>query len=634
MLSVKGKQEHKSFILHEPIDIPSQISVLTGKNGSGKTRFLESCEKGLTEVCLDKQILGSTDIKLVPYGLITPSFSSGYNHTQFNSKIAATLAFYDRVKKDFDMPFQLNIAQAHNRGRNEQLDYESLYRLCKSISTKVNKPASQLLHEDISFYFEEPEQNVLGVQNISRICNEYLKKKRNNKYNKWRREVEGENVTYLSEAQFVDTFGKKPWTVINEILHNTFEGKFGFNIPDEDSQSYTYQAQLTQIDDNIPISVDALSSGEKTLLWLALTLFNSQYYDPDMIKSPKLLLIDEPDAFLHPKMVVKMYQVLESFNRNFGSSVIITTHSPTTIALAKTESTYLVANNTIRVIDKDSAIAELLDGITQIAISPDNRRQVFVESQYDAEVYQNIYLKLAHRSELIHTSISLTFVSAGPKMPQQHIKDKVKQILSISDDKKIDIFIEAINGSGNCSQVIGQVQALIEKGNKSVRGIIDRDKNNKSCQNIAVLGEGQAYSIENFVLDPICIMLLLHFEHSNIFTITSYCGEDVHFTAWLQRPDLLQNSLDRFISNVLKRENKRDSDMVYSCGLSLKTDSDYLDKQGHELENIVRDTYPQLKKYSKEGELKKCIVEKAMIILTDGKFIPKAFESAFSRVQH
>ncbi|WP_421310251.1 AAA family ATPase [Aeromonas sp. 603696] len=162
---------------------------------------------------------------------------------------------------------------------------------------------------------------------------------------------------------------------------------------------------------------------------MALTLFNSQYYDPSAITAPKLLLLDEPDAFLHPKMVVKMYNVLKVFSENFSVKIIITTHSPTTVALSPENSTFMVCSNNVISITKDEGIAELLDGITQISINPENRRQVYVESQYDADVYQAIFSKLVHNSELVDSKISLNFVSSGPKMPEQQIIEKARKYL-------------------------------------------------------------------------------------------------------------------------------------------------------------------------------------------------------------
>ncbi|MCD1196755.1 hypothetical protein B4947_18535, partial [Vibrio cholerae] len=80
----------------------------------------------------------------------------------------------------------------------------------------------------------------------------------------------------------------------------------------------------------------------------------------------------------------------------------------------------------------------------------------------------------------------------------------------------------------------------------------------------------------------------------------------------------------------------KDATIEYFSGIKLLTDSEYLIQQGHLLEKIVKQNYPQLNAFSKsgkDGELKWEIVQRSMITYTDCEFIPKAFESAISAVQ-
>lgn len=639
VLNIKGQKEHKGFQLKLSADVDSDIVVLTGKNGSGKTRLLESMQNRSSEVRIGGELIDSKEISIVSHSTLNPNFGHGYDVNQLQARVTGTLRFYDQIKHVFDLPYDQSQVEQYSRssmGRDNSLDYMSLFRLVSSISKTLGKPASELTHDEIILHFEEPANNILGIQNISTISNQYIKRKEQNEINEWKNTIKKIDIDYLTDDQFVDVFGNKPWLTINGILNDTFEGKFQFNIPDETLKSYAYQAQLIQSDTGIPVGVDALSSGEKTLLWLALTLFNSQYYNSTIVKVPKVLLIDEPDAFLHPKMVVKMYKVLDSFQRNFDSKILITTHSPTTVALAPDNSVYIIEQGVLKLVEKDVAISELLDGITQISLSPENRRQVFVESQYDANIYQLIYSKLVHRSTIIDPKISLNFVSSGPKMPIKQIEDKVKQILKIDDLGRIQEFLQAVNGVGSCSHVIGQVHALSESGNNSVRGIIDWDRSNRSDNEIVVFGEGYAYSIENIALDPICIMLLLHMNKPATFTMVDVCGQNNSWLEWLKDIELLQVSLDKFILKVLGRVNNKDATISYFSGVKLLTDFEYLTKEGHSLEKMVKQNYPQLNAFSKsgkDGELKWEIVQKSMITYTNCEFIPKAFESAISAVQ-
>ena len=636
-LSVSGQKDHNGFLLNEPFTHNGNLIVLTGLNGCGKTRLLESIQKNMSVVELGGQRLTNQEIMLVAQAQLTPNFGGAYNDAQFQAKITSSLQMYDRVKKDFDSPYDPKKSVNKGMMQEASLPYESLFNLCVSISKYLNKPASELTHDEIKVHFEDHVPSVLGFQNISGICNQYIQRKKLNKYNRFCAQQEGEDVAFLSDELFLDRFGGEPWKIINRIIESIFDNKFKFSEPDHGSQSYSYSAALIQQDNGLPVAVKALSSGEKTLLWLALTLFNSQYYDQIAVKTPKLLLLDEPDAFLHPQMVVKMYRVLVEFSESFKSRILITTHSPTTVALSPENSTYIVSENSIFPVTKDEGVAELLDGVTQISINPENRRQVFVESQYDANVYQSIYSKLFHASDFIDPKISLSFVSSGPKMPEQQLKDKVKQILKIYDYELLTEFVKSINGVGNCVQVIGQVEALAQHDNKTVRGIIDWDLNNKPSKFISVLAKDYAYSIENIALDPICILLLLHTTKPDLFTMDAVCGVDVHWSEWLKDDELLQESVNRFILKVLDKINDKKMPLSYVSGKVLFTDSDYLNMKGHPLENLVKEKYSALSDFSrtgKDGELKYSIVSRSMINLTNGDFIPSAFEAVLSSVQN
>ncbi|WP_350595665.1 hypothetical protein, partial [Pseudoalteromonas sp. 45-MNA-CIBAN-0466] len=86
--------------------------------------------------------------------------------------------------------------------------------------------------------------SVLGSQNISSICNQYIQRKKLNKYNRYCAEQEGEDVPYLIEESFLKRFGDEPWKIINKIIESTFDNKFKFSEPDTQSQSYSYNATL------------------------------------------------------------------------------------------------------------------------------------------------------------------------------------------------------------------------------------------------------------------------------------------------------------------------------------------------------------------------------------------------------
>lgn len=641
LIKLENIKEYNGFKLQSSVNLDEKIVVLTGRNGSGKTRLLEGIQNNSISFYLNDSLLERQDIRLVAQSsLIQPQASAHYRDSNQQNQLIATLQYYHQIKNDFDTLTDTKTPSHHRRmmdGRGEEmgLDYQSILRLTTSIGRKLGKRASELTEDELILYYEEPSRNVLGAQNISAIVNQYIKRINTNKYNKYLKTQENEDVLFYSEGEFIKQFGDKPWILLNEILKNSFDGKFKFSIPDESSKSYSYQAELLQGLEETPVKVEHLSSGEKTLLWLALTLFNSQYYDSDMANAPKVLMLDEPDAFLHPKMVEKMYKVFKSFNKNFDSVILITTHSPTTVALAPSDNVYLVDDNYIKSIDKDTAVAELLDGVTQIAIDSKNRRQVYVESNFDADFYTIIFNELKLLGK-VDPSISLNFIPSGAKVPEETLKNKLRQILDITDDVLVNSFVNAINGEGDCVKVVASVESLSSDGATNVRGIIDYDnKHNKRPENVKTLANNYAYAIENLSLDPINVIHLLHDTGKTEYSLESICGEKVSFNDWLENDALLQISVDWFIAKVLGRESKKDIDLKYISGLVLKTDSEYLLYEGHPLENKVVSVFPDLRKSfinNNQSTLKVTIAKKSMCKIK-GSFIPQSFLDVILEVQ-
>ncbi|EPA0546264.1 ATP-binding protein [Vibrio alginolyticus] len=651
-LEFTSQEEYKGFYLKESLKLSSQIMVLTGRNGSGKSRFLEAVKESritVTEYGLD---LSHTQIRLLkqssedgeyrnPY---TPRFQGAYTNSHAQERKDSTIIAYKHKWADLDLAkdeLKKFDRLAGNTAGNRILSFNSFHTMCAGIAKTRGKKPSELTIDEIKYYWEEPANDVIGFQNLSHIFNEYINRVLQNEFNEFLSERKGRDVPYYSSEEFVDKFGKEPWVIFNDIVFSMTEGKFCFSTPDK---SEPYTAQIIDSENQTVIPLSGLSSGETTLFWLAVTLFNSEYYNPEQVNAPKLLLLDEPDAYLHPKMVEKMFMVLNTFCKHYNTRVVLTSHSPTTVALSPNESIFIVNNDAIEHTDKDTAISELLDGISQISISSENRRQVFVESHFDVNFYQSIYPHVCKLSDILDPKISLTFVSSGAKMPEHQIRECLNKIFKIDKPEDVAAFTKAVNGVGCCSQVYGSVQALMEEGNRTVRGIVDWDKKNNPKDGVSVLAQGVAYTLENLALDPICISILLHHEDTIRYSAQTLIGDNIHWLEWLGCQEYLQKITDWFINEILDKPNARDCEVVYMSGARVLSDSEYVrSKSGHIYEQVIVRKFPKLRRLLnmgpgkqssvKNGELNTVIANKSMINLTGGKLIPKEFEKLFLSIQ-
>ncbi|MBV4476800.1 ATP-binding protein [Pseudomonas botevensis] len=634
-ISFVGVDPVKGFVLKNKFSIVKPVSILIGKNGCGKTRLFEGVKNGKIQISSEERI-NTSEVLFLSHDKFIPKIDSRYIERDALARRKSLLELFRSRKLDFEKEHdRFNIEVGLMRDPNS-LMFKDAHRIIRGIAKKLSKNPSDLSDDEVSSHYDGFEAEMFGEKNITAIFTRYIQRLHDNEYAMWLSAVRGKETYYVEDSEFECVYGRQPWVVLNEILDKTFNGKIGVGIPGASEDGGEYIASFYEKASGAPVKESDLSSGEQTLLWLALVMFSSQFSQTNTELVPKLLLMDEPDAFLHPSMVVQLINFLELFSREFSIKIVVSTHSPTTVALSPENSLYSIVDGAVTAVDKDFAIATLLDGVTQISLSPFNRRLVLVESLYDAEVYTQIYGAVCHRPELLDPGITMTFVSSGPKMPKQQVCDKFKQVFGDSIQKnKVDEFVNLLNGVGSCEQVTGMVESLAAEGDTTVRGLVDWDRKNVSGKNIVVLGEDYAYALENLALDPICIMLLLHMDFTREYPIERYCDRQVNWSAWLQDSELLQKSFDWFICAILKEENSRNVEVEYVSGIKLLGDSRYLQMNGHELAECMVSEFVELRSLMK-GKIEKLmgvIVRKSMVTLGEGRFIPKVFSDSFSSLQ-
>ncbi|MDQ1550987.1 MAG: hypothetical protein QOD50_409, partial [Actinomycetota bacterium] len=162
------------------------------------------------------------------------------------------------------------------------------------------------------------------------------------------------------------------------------------------------------------VEAGSLSSGERTLLLIAMS-FYSLSHRSQIISMPEIVLLDEPDSTLHPSMVRSLLDLLvEEFVGVHGVRVMITTHSPTTVALAPDESLFTMHRNGSprfsKASSKDAALTQLLVGVPTLSIQSEHRRVVVVESPNDERRYSLLQSVVA---STIGSERSLSFMPAG-----------------------------------------------------------------------------------------------------------------------------------------------------------------------------------------------------------------------------
>lgn len=180
--------------------------------------------------------------------------------------------------------------------------------------------------------------------------------------------------------------GPAPWEIVNEAL---LVAGFSYEVisPAETRLIDHYELKLRDRQLGVDIAATDLSSGEQVLLQLVLWLYAAGKENV----FPKLLLLDEPDAHLHPSMTMQFLDVIsEVLVNRHGVRVIMTTHSPSTVALAPEGSVFHLERGAAAVMEVDqrpAVISMLTAGLVTVSRAT---KFCFVEDEEDVEFYEAV----------------------------------------------------------------------------------------------------------------------------------------------------------------------------------------------------------------------------------------------------
>ncbi len=379
-MKVKFNQKYKSIVNFNETDI-KDFSIFLGVNGSGKTHLLKAMQEGFvfadsipkekisyfnlqTFLIKNQQNVAPRNLddeKMQAWNILNSQKQTFQNHDdQIKIIIGEKKYPYDvevsKVQKEQYIQLKKNILEFIN---SQTQNNPKIKKLLKTGIFESDKYASEITQtEFFKFANYNPDDYEL-LESLSEVFLDYQKKLTVAKLFKkdGGEGLRGDKIKKLQE--------RSPWNFVNNMFvefglpHTITYPKFkaGDLI---NSQAILFQVKL-YIDDE-EIDFDDLSSGEKILCALAITV-----YQDSKSKFPELLLLDEVDASLHPSMIQHLLNVIENVFIKNRCKVILATHSPTTVALAPEESLFEVKKGKeiekIKKISKSNAIDILSERI-------------------------------------------------------------------------------------------------------------------------------------------------------------------------------------------------------------------------------------------------------------------------------
>lgn len=597
MIRFKLNSPYKSITENIEGEFPN-LTIITGLNGTGKTQLLEALARnnqGMIVFDVEKE----SEIKKT-------KLVHGTNFTP-NNIGASTYDSVSQLYIEMEQSLQALKSELARNMTKEPIEAAKqtgtpYAEQLINISEKSGIDIQHLSMHEIKKYTDPritANRNDIFQNNLAHLYKSYHLKKIDNDYNKYINDT-GEPTKYLSEEEFISINGPTPWTLINSILEES-SLPYETNHPVGRERESIFKFELRNKKTGSLVNFNDLSSGEKVLISIAISLYNSKT-DMDF---PELLLLDEPDAHLHPKMIEKFLRVIEhNFVREKKIKTIMTTHSPTTIALAEEESIFLMGETPPRItkVSKDTALSTLTSGIPTLSVKNENRKQVFVESKYDAEFLEKIYYK--HR-ETSKSPFILNFICASK------------------------------NGSSSCDEAKSVARKLYEMGTRGIYGLIDWDAKNTPQDNIYILGNMNRYSIENYIFDPIATSLYLicrNYKSPEEFGLDK---SNNYFEAPGMESSKIQGIADSFfkiISPHFEQESRTTKTYKLKNGKEIEIPEWYMTHNGHKLEEKLKEVFKPFRDYkTNSAELKRSIITMIFERLPD--ITPQEIYDTFSDVE-
>lgn len=195
------------------------------------------------------------------------------------------------------------------------------------------------------------------------------------------------------EKELKKIFGtsQAPWDLINEKFYE-YNFKHQINKPTDEG---SYMPKFITSDGD-EINFSELSSGEKMIVQLILWSYNEN----NIGNKGKLIMMDEFDAHLNPSMAEVFIKIIkEILIERFGMQVIMTTHSPSTIVYCDEKELFWMEDFRIIEKSKKEIISDLSCGLMlledakdaiSVIINKKSDKFLFVEGASD-----KIYLEKA-----------------------------------------------------------------------------------------------------------------------------------------------------------------------------------------------------------------------------------------------
>ena len=362
-------------------NIGSGLTVVVGENGCGKSTIMEAIALTLLEYKADSFNINDMN---------DPNIETEITiHADNTFKVKGTFPNTEFEARGFKF-----IGKTRERNnKNKLLSLTMTDQLYISIDAEKPKPGSPDLRVSVTNSFGTKRSNELDVLYLDK---NRLYQTRAGIYNSTRfdRIMDDFNFQYYKKNENIENLN----TILNDKIKKGLENKFleeainkfydisGYSIKLDFIDNYLPFKNanfVVETESNLQVNLSSLGSGYEMIFSLIYSYYMSKQNGKKLI-----ILIDEPELHLHPKLQEKFVDFILEVSRD--SQVILTTHSPLLIK-------QLTYNENIKniILKKDKKIKEFEERKLSYISSNETNYLAFElpTEEYHNELYEELKMK-------------------------------------------------------------------------------------------------------------------------------------------------------------------------------------------------------------------------------------------------
>lgn len=336
MIEIKLNEIYKSFETNFETILEGNLIILSGVNGSGKSQLMSiiAGDKGLNPQTGHRtkdlnRIIKCNGVYLDGQNIQLRTFKDNISLPEIIKSSSSIFSSAADQAYHFYLQYRLNPAA-------EPAYSSSIRKAIKLLGTEYD-PHRNDIGED---KFKNILRNANYVWEQEDVFNDSI----GNLFFKHASEIaEGQQNAGQIDGPAFDplSLGVAPWNELNELfkilnIEYRFKDNYVIRYGELTETPILYQIDSEGIlNEEDTRFLKDLSDGEKAIISLCFTSLKK--IDSEDIK---ILLLDEFDAVLNPSLIESLFIVIKRYFIDKGIAVIMTTHSPATIALAPNYATY------------------------------------------------------------------------------------------------------------------------------------------------------------------------------------------------------------------------------------------------------------------------------------------------------